>query len=167
MESPSRCRATARCVRACMHACVHTPTHPTQTIQIIPLPPLPPLTYHSTRPWHQPIQPPQILEAARAAGAFVPTLCAHPSIPARATCRICLVELETGAGTKKVSWVMAVMGCTRLLLMRSVSIGGRHDTFITGAGGPGPRRPGQGPARRESGAPDQDGAGLHHPGMYD
>ena len=43
----------------------------------------------------------QILEAARAAGSFVPTLCAHPSIPARATCRICLVELETGAGTEK------------------------------------------------------------------
>lgn len=43
-----------------------------------------------------------ILEAARAAGAFVPTLCAHPSIPARATCRICLVELETDQGMKKV-----------------------------------------------------------------
>jgi len=43
-----------------------------------------------------------ILEAARAAGAFVPTLCAHPSIPARATCRICLVELETDQGIKKV-----------------------------------------------------------------
>ena len=45
---------------------------------------------------------PQILEAARAAGSFVPTLCAHPGIPARGTCRICLVELETGAGTKTV-----------------------------------------------------------------
>lgn len=43
-----------------------------------------------------------ILEAARAAGAFVPTLCAHPGIPARATCRICLVELETNQGMKKV-----------------------------------------------------------------
>lgn len=43
-----------------------------------------------------------ILEAARAAGAFVPTLCAHPSIPARATCRICLVALETDQGMKKM-----------------------------------------------------------------
>jgi NADH dehydrogenase/NADH:ubiquinone oxidoreductase subunit G len=35
----------------------------------------------------------QVLEAARAAGAFVPTLCAHPKIPARASCRVCLVEV--------------------------------------------------------------------------
>jgi NADH dehydrogenase/NADH:ubiquinone oxidoreductase subunit G len=36
----------------------------------------------------------QILEAARAAGLFVPTLCAHPSIRARGLCRVCLVEIE-------------------------------------------------------------------------
>ncbi len=42
-----------------------------------------------------------VLEAARAAGAFVPTLCAHPSIPARATCRICLVEVESEQGGLK------------------------------------------------------------------
>lgn len=36
----------------------------------------------------------QVLEAARASGTFIPTLCAHPSIPARGTCRVCMVDIE-------------------------------------------------------------------------
>lgn len=35
-----------------------------------------------------------ILEAARQAGIFIPTLCHHPDLKPRATCRICIVEVK-------------------------------------------------------------------------
>ncbi|PWJ19254.1 NADH-quinone oxidoreductase subunit G [Jannaschia seohaensis] len=35
-----------------------------------------------------------LLDAAKAAGVHVPTLCHHPGLPAHAACRICLVEVE-------------------------------------------------------------------------
>lgn len=35
-----------------------------------------------------------LLDAASKAGVHVPTLCHHPRLPARAVCRMCLVELE-------------------------------------------------------------------------
>jgi NADH-quinone oxidoreductase subunit G len=35
-----------------------------------------------------------LLDAARKAGVHVPTLCHHPRLPARAVCRMCLVEVE-------------------------------------------------------------------------
>ncbi|WP_343502014.1 [FeFe] hydrogenase, group A [Alloyangia pacifica] len=34
-----------------------------------------------------------LLEAARGAGVHIPTLCHHPTLPAHATCRMCLVEV--------------------------------------------------------------------------
>lgn len=39
-----------------------------------------------------------LLDAAKAAGVHVPTLCYYPGLPPRAVCRICLVEVE-GADT--------------------------------------------------------------------
>jgi iron-only hydrogenase group A len=35
-----------------------------------------------------------LLDAARQAGVHVPTLCHHPRLPARAVCRLCLVDVE-------------------------------------------------------------------------
>ena len=35
-----------------------------------------------------------LLDAAKAAGVFVPTLCYHPRFKASAVCRLCLVEVE-------------------------------------------------------------------------
>lgn len=35
-----------------------------------------------------------LLEAARHAGVHIPTLCHHPGLPARAVCRMCLVDVE-------------------------------------------------------------------------
>lgn len=35
-----------------------------------------------------------LLEAARLAGVHVPTLCHHPRLPAKAVCRMCLVEVD-------------------------------------------------------------------------
>ena len=35
-----------------------------------------------------------LLDAAKAAGVHVPTLCHHPGLPAHAVCRMCLVEVE-------------------------------------------------------------------------
>ena len=37
-----------------------------------------------------------ILQAARQAGIWIPTLCYHPAVTPPATCRICLVELNRG-----------------------------------------------------------------------
>ncbi len=39
-----------------------------------------------------------ILEAARKVGVHIPTLCHHPDLPVRATCRVCIVEVK---GQKK------------------------------------------------------------------
>ena len=35
-----------------------------------------------------------VLEAARAAGIGIPTLCYHPGLPSDGNCRLCLVEIE-------------------------------------------------------------------------
>jgi NADP-reducing hydrogenase subunit HndD len=35
-----------------------------------------------------------LLDAAKAAGVHIPTLCYHPGLPAHAVCRMCLVEVE-------------------------------------------------------------------------
>ncbi|MCX7598650.1 MAG: NADH-dependent [FeFe] hydrogenase, group A6 [Armatimonadetes bacterium] len=35
-----------------------------------------------------------VLEAAREAGIYIPTLCYHPDLPPQGACRICLVEIE-------------------------------------------------------------------------
>jgi iron-only hydrogenase group A len=35
-----------------------------------------------------------VLDAAKAAGIHIPTLCYHPDLPAQGACRICLVEIE-------------------------------------------------------------------------
>lgn len=46
-----------------------------------------------------------ILDAARKAGIWIPTLCYHPSVPATATCRLCMVELDRG------DWKQMVTAC--------------------------------------------------------
>jgi bidirectional [NiFe] hydrogenase diaphorase subunit len=46
-----------------------------------------------------------ILDAARKAGIWIPTLCFHPSIPSDASCRLCMVELDRG------EWRQLVTAC--------------------------------------------------------
>ena len=78
-----------------------------------------------------------ILDAARKAGLWIPTLCHHPALTNAATCRICMVELDRGDSKRLVtacnyvvgrdltvsvssaSAVRARQGVMRLLLARS------------------------------------------------
>ncbi|MCK4292265.1 MAG: (2Fe-2S)-binding protein [Planctomycetes bacterium] len=46
-----------------------------------------------------------ILDAARKAGIWIPTLCYHPAVPSEATCRLCMVELDRG------EWKQLVTAC--------------------------------------------------------
>jgi predicted molibdopterin-dependent oxidoreductase YjgC len=46
-----------------------------------------------------------ILDAARKAGIWIPTLCYHPAVTNPATCRICMVELDRG------DWQQLVTAC--------------------------------------------------------
>ena len=46
-----------------------------------------------------------ILDAARQAGVWIPTLCHHPAVTPAATCRLCLVELDRG------NWKQLVTAC--------------------------------------------------------
>jgi bidirectional [NiFe] hydrogenase diaphorase subunit len=46
-----------------------------------------------------------ILDAAREAGIWIPTLCFHPAIPPQAMCRLCMVELDRGG------WKQLVTAC--------------------------------------------------------
>ena len=46
-----------------------------------------------------------ILDAAKKAGVWVPTLCFHPAVSPSASCRICLVELDRG------DWRQLVTAC--------------------------------------------------------
>ena len=46
-----------------------------------------------------------ILDAARKAGVWIPTLCYHPALPPQATCRLCMVELDRG------DWKQLVTAC--------------------------------------------------------
>ena len=46
-----------------------------------------------------------ILDAARKAGIWIPTLCHHPCLPSAATCRLCMVELDRG------NWKQLVTAC--------------------------------------------------------
>ena len=44
-----------------------------------------------------------ILEAARKAGVWIPTLCFSPAVSEQATCRLCLVELERKGDSQMVT----------------------------------------------------------------
>jgi predicted molibdopterin-dependent oxidoreductase YjgC len=44
-----------------------------------------------------------ILDAARKAGIWIPTLCFHPALPPQAMCRVCMVELDRGGWTQLVT----------------------------------------------------------------
>jgi NADH dehydrogenase/NADH:ubiquinone oxidoreductase subunit G len=46
-----------------------------------------------------------ILDAAKKAGVFIPTLCFHPAVSSGANCRICMVELDRG------DWKQMVTAC--------------------------------------------------------
>ena len=46
-----------------------------------------------------------ILDAAAAAGVWIPTLCHHPALPPEAMCRLCMVELDRG------DWKQLVTAC--------------------------------------------------------
>jgi len=44
-----------------------------------------------------------VLEAARAAGINIPTLCAHESVSRSGACRLCVVEIKKGNRTRIVT----------------------------------------------------------------
>src|SRR5208337_372305 len=44
-----------------------------------------------------------VLDAARAAGIFVPALCYHPAVASYGACRLCLVEVKQGNRTRIVT----------------------------------------------------------------
>ncbi|MGD0999838.1 MAG: 2Fe-2S iron-sulfur cluster-binding protein [Candidatus Brocadiia bacterium] len=44
-----------------------------------------------------------VLDAARAAGIFVPALCYHPAVASYGACRLCLVEVKQGSRTRIVT----------------------------------------------------------------
>jgi len=44
-----------------------------------------------------------ILDAARKAGIWIPTLCYHPSVAPKASCRLCMVELQRGDSSRLVT----------------------------------------------------------------
>lgn len=44
-----------------------------------------------------------VLEAARAAGVPIPTLCYHPAVTPYGACRLCLVEVKAGGRTRLVT----------------------------------------------------------------
>ena len=46
-----------------------------------------------------------VLDAAKKAGIWIPTLCYNPNIPCDATCRICMVELDRG------DWRQLITSC--------------------------------------------------------
>jgi len=46
-----------------------------------------------------------VLDAAKKAGIWIPTLCYHPAIPSDASCRICMVELDRG------DWRQLITAC--------------------------------------------------------
>jgi len=46
-----------------------------------------------------------VLDAARKAGIWIPTLCYHPAISSEASCRLCMVELDRG------DWRQLVTAC--------------------------------------------------------
>ena len=46
-----------------------------------------------------------ILDAAKKAGVWIPTLCYHPAVSNAATCRLCMVELDRG------DWKQLVTAC--------------------------------------------------------
>ncbi|MFW6158563.1 MAG: 2Fe-2S iron-sulfur cluster-binding protein, partial [Planctomycetota bacterium] len=46
-----------------------------------------------------------ILDAARKAGVWIPTLCYHPAVSPPAACRLCMVELDRG------NWKQLVTSC--------------------------------------------------------
>lgn len=46
-----------------------------------------------------------ILDAAKKAGIWIPTLCHHPAVSSGATCRLCMVELDRG------EWKQLVTAC--------------------------------------------------------
>lgn len=46
-----------------------------------------------------------VLDAARKAGIWIPTLCYHPSVTSEAACRLCMVELDRG------EWRQLITAC--------------------------------------------------------
>jgi bidirectional [NiFe] hydrogenase diaphorase subunit len=46
-----------------------------------------------------------VLDAAKKAGVWIPTLCYHPAIPSNASCRLCMVELDRG------DWRQLITAC--------------------------------------------------------
>jgi bidirectional [NiFe] hydrogenase diaphorase subunit len=46
-----------------------------------------------------------VLDAAKKAGIWIPTLCYNPNIPSDATCRLCMVELDRG------DWRQLITAC--------------------------------------------------------
>ena len=64
-----------------------------------------------------------ILDAARKAGVWIPTLCWHPAVTPQAACRICMVELDRG------DWKQLVTACN-YPVRRDITVGVNSDGAI-------------------------------------
>lgn len=51
-----------------------------------------------------------VLEAAREAGIYIPTLCYHPSLTPNGACRLCIVEIENMQGSPTACTTPATEG---------------------------------------------------------
>ena len=65
-----------------------------------------------------------ILDAARKASIWIPTLCWHPAIAPQATCRICMVELDRG------DWWQLVTACN-YPVRRDVNVRATSDRAVS------------------------------------
>lgn len=64
-----------------------------------------------------------VLEAARQADVWIPTLCCHPALPPLATCRLCMVELDRG------DWKQLITACN-YPVRRDISVSVNSDTAV-------------------------------------
>ena len=58
-----------------------------------------------------------VLEAAQAAGIYIPTLCHYPGLPPYGACRLCIVEIEGMRGFPTACTTPVVPGMVVLSLI--------------------------------------------------
>ncbi len=63
-----------------------------------------------------------ILEAARSAGIFIPTLCHHEKLEPYGACRICVVEADAGGRTSLVAACVYPVGKNLVVRTRSEQV---------------------------------------------
>jgi bidirectional [NiFe] hydrogenase diaphorase subunit len=71
-----------------------------------------------------------VLEAARSAGIFIPTLCHHEKLEPYGACRICTVEVETGGRTNLVAACIYPVAQDLVVKTRSEKVDKTRKTLI-------------------------------------